>query len=104
MKKFALLVLLCAISLQAQLNVDYDSVKAQKFDNGKMWTFDYPPSLYFDETYEFTPDDEWFKDVRLSALRIPGCTSSFVSEDGLIMTNHHCSEWHRDKVQKEFGW
>jgi len=101
MKKIALLILLIAISLQAQINVDYDTVKAQKFDNGKMWTFDYPPTLYFDETYEFTPDDEWFKDVRLSALRIPGCTSSFVSEDGLIMTNHHCSEWHRDKVQKE---
>ncbi len=103
MKKLPLLLLFFTIiiSINSQIKVDYDSVKAQPFDNGKMWTFDYPPSLYFEETYDFKADEEWLKDVRLSALRIPGCSSSFVSEDGLIMTNHHCSEGHRDKVQNE---
>ena len=98
---FLLIFLVSIIAINSQTKVDYDSVKAQKFDNGKMWTFDYPPTLYFEETYDFSPDEEWLKDVRLSALRIPGCSSSFVSEDGLIMTNHHCSEGHRNKVQQE---
>ena len=82
-------------------NSDGITAESDIFDTGKMWTFDYPPTEYLNETYGFSPTEEWFEDVRLSALRIPGCTASFVSEDGLIMTNNHCSTWHRDKVQKE---
>ena len=82
-------------------NSDEITTESDIFDTGKMWTFDYPPIEYLNETYDFLPTEEWFEDVRLSALRIPGCTASFVSEDGLIMTNNHCSTWHRDKVQKE---
>jgi len=84
----------------AQQN-DEQIAESDIFDTGKMWTFDYPPIQYISETYGFTPTDEWFEDVRLSALRIPSCTASFVSEDGLIMTNNHCSTWHRDAVEKE---
>lgn len=76
-------------------------VKAGRFDTGKMWAFDFPPLDYFEETYGFRPTQEWLDDVRLSALRIPGCTASFVSEDGLIMTNNHCSDAPRAAVQRE---
>lgn len=76
-------------------------VKSDIFDTGKMWTFDFPPTEYLKETYDFEPTEDWFENVRLSALRIPGCTASFVSEDGLMMTNNHCSTWHRNNVQKE---
>lgn len=68
----------------------YDTVRAGRFDNGRMWTFEYPPTEYFAEAYGFTPDDAWFERARLGALRIPGCTASFVSPNGLVMTNHHC--------------
>lgn len=84
-----------------QAQFDPSTVKAGKFDNGKMWTFDFPPVEYLEATYDFAPDEAWFEDVRLSALRIPGCTSSFVSEDGLIMTNHHCAEGLVKRIQKE---
>lgn len=67
-----------------------DDEKAGRFDNGKMWTFDHPPAAYFSETYDFDPDQEWFDRARLGALRIPGCTASFVSSYGLVLTNHHC--------------
>ncbi|MCP5062430.1 MAG: S46 family peptidase [Ignavibacteriae bacterium] len=77
------------------------TVESDIFDTGKMWTFDYPPAKHLEKTYGFTPSEEWFEDVRLSALRIPSCTASFVSENGLIMTNNHCSTWHRDAVEKE---
>lgn len=71
--------------------IDLDTVKAQKFDIGKMWTFDYPPVEYFSETYNFTPSKEWLDNVRMSALKFADyCSASFISEDGLVMTNHHC--------------
>ena len=105
MKKFIsystvfLLFFLFVTSLKAQLQLD--TVKAKKFDTGKMWAFDYPPTDYFNQTYGFKPDESWFDDVRLSALRIRGCTSSFVSANGLMMTNHHCVRGILDVVQKE---
>ena len=68
-----------------------DTVRAGRFDNGKMWTFDYPPTEYLAETYGFRADEAWYERARLGALRIPGCTASFVSPNGLVMTNHHCA-------------
>lgn len=71
---------------------DLKTVKPGRFDQGKMWTFENPPVKYFEEAYGFTPTDEWMADVRKSALRFASwCSASFVSESGLIMTNHHCS-------------
>lgn len=88
-------------SVKAQSSINLDTVKAQKFDTGKMWSFDYPPTEYFKKTYNFSADESWFENVRLSALRIPGCTSSFVSEDGLMMTNHHCARYgFLERIQK----
>lgn len=70
----------------------FDTVRAQRFDYGRMWTFDEPPTSYFQEQYGFAPDSSWFRRVRLGALRFgSGCSSSFVSPNGLIMTNHHCA-------------
>jgi hypothetical protein len=71
--------------------VDLDTVKAQKFDMGKMWTFENPPLDYFEQLYNFRPTEEWLDKVQKSALKFGnGCSASFISEDGLIMTNHHC--------------
>ncbi len=68
-----------------------DTVRAGPFDNGKMWTFEYPPLEYFARAYDFAPDSAWFARARLGALRIPDCSASFVSRHGLVMTNHHCA-------------
>ncbi len=67
-----------------------DTIRAGQFDYGKMWTFEYAPAEYFTETYGFAADAAWFERARLSALRIPGCSASFVSPNGLLATNHHC--------------
>jgi len=69
----------------------FDTVRAGAFDNGKMWTFDAPPTAYLESTYDFSPGDDWYARARLGALRIPGCSASLVSPRGLVLTNHHCA-------------
>jgi hypothetical protein len=73
-----------------QPGVNLDTIRAGRFDYGKMWTFEYPPTEYFSDTYGFDASPEWFERARLSVLRIPGCSASFVSPHGLVATNHHC--------------
>ena len=65
-------------------------MQAGAFDNGKMWTFDAPPTEYLRSAYDFSPDGDWYARARLGALRIPNCSASLVSPSGLVMTNHHC--------------
>ena len=104
MKKMISLSLLLALVFVFQSHaqtINQDTVKSQKLDTGKMWTFEFPPFDYMKKTYGFEVTKEWFDDVRLSALRIRGCTASFVSEDGLIMTNNHCARGYRNSIQKE---
>ncbi len=81
--------------------VDDEAARAGQFDNGRMWTFDAPPVDYFEEAYGFRPDAAWFDRARLGALRIPGCSASFVSPAGLVLTNHHCARDHVSAVALE---
>lgn len=56
-----------------------------------MWTFDGFPAEQVREQYGWAPDQAWLDTVRNSAVRLTGgCSASFVSPDGLILTNHHC--------------
>lgn len=58
-----------------------------------MWTFDQFPAAKMKKDYGFAPDANWLKHVQNSAVRLSvGCSASFVSKDGLILTNWHCSE------------
>ncbi len=78
MKRLALLVLaLAALPARA--------------DEG-MWTYDNFPASKVGKKYGFTPDAKWLESARLSSVRLAGgCSGSFVSGEGLVMTNHHCA-------------
>ncbi|MCL2626743.1 MAG: S46 family peptidase [Cystobacterineae bacterium] len=57
-----------------------------------MWTFDALPKATLKETYGFEAPPTFWEHMQLASLRIAGgCSASFVSPQGLVMTNHHCA-------------
>jgi hypothetical protein len=56
-----------------------------------MWTLDNLPLAKMKSQYGFAPDAAWVERVMRASVRLAGgCSGSFVSRDGLVMTNHHC--------------
>lgn len=62
---------------------------AARADEG-LWTLDAVPRDLLRQRHGFAPDDAWLERARLGAPRLDGCSSSFLSPEGLIMTNAHC--------------
>ncbi|RZJ32548.1 MAG: S46 family peptidase [Brevundimonas sp.] len=55
-----------------------------------MWTFDNFPIATVNQRYGTRIDQAWLDRVRNASVRIQGCSASFVSSEGLILTNWHC--------------
>ncbi|MBN2128106.1 MAG: S46 family peptidase, partial [Sedimentisphaerales bacterium] len=55
-----------------------------------MWLFNNPPKELLREKYDFAPGDDWYLHLQRASVRFnSGGSGSFVSADGLVMTNHH---------------
>src|SRR5262245_26198443 len=64
-----------------------------------LWTFDNPPRKQWKEKYNFDPADAWLEHVRLASVRLnDGGSGSFVSSDGLLLTNQHVASGQLQKV------
>jgi hypothetical protein len=83
----AALAALCLLVLTSTLRADEG-----------MWLFNNPPRKLLKDKYKFDPTDKWLEHVQKSAVRFnSGGSGSFVSADGLVMTNHHVGA---DAIQK----
>src|SRR6266480_5304659 len=87
---YVLLFILLAVSAAAILA-----------DEG-MWTFDNPPLKQLKDKYNFTPTTQWLDHIRLSSVRFnDGGSGSFVSPNGMVVTNHHVAFGQLQKVSTE---
>jgi hypothetical protein len=67
-------------------------VAATAFADGGMWTFQEFPHALLKREHGTDVSPAWLERVRTATIRLSNCTASFVSRDGLILTNHHCGE------------
>jgi len=54
-----------------------------------MWLFNKPPKDILQKAYGFAVTQEFLDHLRLSSISFGGASGSFVSPDGLVLTNHH---------------
>src|SRR6266404_1040529 len=60
------------------------------FGDEGMWLFNNPPLKQFKEKYQFEPTPQWLEHLQKASVRFnSGGSGSFVSANGLVITNHH---------------
>jgi hypothetical protein len=57
-----------------------------------LWLFNAAPKEKIMKKYGFALTDEWLDHLRLSSIRFGGASGSFISPDGLAMTNFHVGQ------------
>src|SRR5437899_4574909 len=86
------------IALVASALVARVAITGATEDEG-MWTFDQPPVTLLQERYGFTPSTSWREHLQRASVRFnDGGSGSFVSADGLVLTNHHVALDQLEKI------
>jgi hypothetical protein len=84
------LIKLCRAALAAALLLTAGGARALA-DEG-MWTFNNVPRAEIKRRYGFEVTDDWLRRVQSATVRFPNGTGSFVSPEGLVLTNYHIIE------------
>jgi Peptidase S46 len=79
---------LCALILAL---FSLQTIPVAAVDEG-MWTFNNVPREEIKKKYGFEVTDEWLRKVQLASVRFPNGSGSFVSPNGLVLTNYHIVE------------
>jgi len=67
-----------------------DTVEAGPYDLGRAWSFARPPLDYLSDTYGVPADTQGLDALQRRTLRLPGCSGTLVSPDGLLLTAARC--------------
>ncbi len=82
-------MLLCALILAL---LTFQTIPVAAIDEG-MWTFNNVPKEDIKRKYGFEVTDDWLRKVQLASVRFNnGGSGSFVSPNGLVLTNYHIVE------------
>jgi hypothetical protein len=81
---------LCRTALLAAALLVLNAVAPVVFGDEGMWLFNNPPAKYLKDKYDFDVTEKWLNHIKKASVRFnSGGSGSFVSPNGLVMTNHH---------------
>ena len=77
-------------------------IQPRTFADEGLWLFNSPPTKLLKERHNFDAPPEWYEHVQKASVRFnSGGSGSFVSPNGLVMTNHHVGAGDLQKVSSE---
>src|SRR3989440_11114830 len=86
----------------AFLSILVVALSDRAFGDEGMWLFNNPPLKQFKEKYQFEPTPQWLDHLQKSSVRFnSGGSGSFVSPNGLCITNHHVGLHTLQKISSE---
>src|SRR5262245_45183364 len=69
------------------------------FGDEGMWLFNQPPRQLLKERYQFEVTDNWLEHLQKASVRFnSGGSGSFISENGLLISNHHVGAGDLQKI------
>src|SRR5438067_12780349 len=80
------------------LSILFVALSNHAFGDEGMWLFNNPPLKQFKQKYQFEATPQWLEHLQKASVRFnSGGSGSFVSANGLCITNHHVGA---DALQK----
>jgi Peptidase S46 len=84
------------------LSILFVCLSDRAFGDEGMWLFNNPPLKQLKEKYQFEPTPQWLEHLQKSSVRFnSGGSGSFISANGLCITNHHVGLDTLQKISSE---